>query len=237
MWLVLKTQVLMILFLKREGIMPVMKEITTKNKGLEDKLNKVQELNKFAIDKVTGLISSARHCPSPNYDSRSSIDDMSLIVIHNISLPPNEFGGDGIDQLFTNKIDKNEHPFYEEIYQLRVSSHLLIRRDGEVVQYVPFHKRAWHAGVSQFLGRDVCNDFSIGIEMEGTDFEPFNEQQYRILELVIQQLLKTYPHLNSGNITGHEHIAAGRKTDPGPFFDWDKLGESLGVKLPAICVK
>ena len=215
--------------------MPVMKEITTKNKGLEDKLNKVQELNKYAIDKVTGLISSARHCPSPNHDNRSSIDDMSLIVIHNISLPPNEFGGKGIDQLFTNTLDKNEHPFYEEIHALRVSSHLLIRRDGEIVQYVPFHKRAWHAGVSQFLGRDVCNDFSIGIEMEGTDFEPFNEIQYEKLNHTIEALLESYPSLKPNAITGHEHIAAGRKTDPGPYFKWEKLSDKWKVVLPASC--
>jgi len=226
MWLVLKTQVLMILFLKRGGIMPVMKEITTKNKGLEDKLNKVQELNKFAIDKVTGLISSARHCPSPNYDSRSSIDDMSLIVIHNISLPPNEFGGDGIDQLFTNKIDKNEHPFYEEIYQLRVSSHLLIRRDGEVVQYVPFHKRAWHAGVSQWQGKSRCNDFSIGIELEGTDTIAYRAEQYLVLSEVICALQQVYP-IEDQAIVGHCDIAPGRKTDPGEMFNWQALRRLL----------
>jgi len=170
-----------------------------------------------------GLIQSARILYSPNYDDRSDEGDISLVVIHNISLPPNEFGGKGIEQLFTNTLDKAEHPFYEEIHTLRVSSHLLIRRDGEIVQFVPFHKRAWHAGVSQYLGRDVCNDFSIGIEMEGTDFEPFEEVQYKVLKDVIQVLLKTYPSLKSDAITGHENIAPGRKTDPGPYFEWDKL--------------
>ncbi len=182
-----------------------------------------------------GLIEPARICISPNHDERCDEQDISLIIIHNISLPPNEFGGKGIEQLFTNTLDKNEHPFYEEIHELRVSSHLLIRRDGEIVQFVPFHKRAWHAGVSQYLGRDVCNNFSIGIEMEGTDFEPFKEIQYETLEEVIQALLETYPSLNADSITGHEHIARGRKTDPGPYFDWDKLSLKLKAELPARC--
>ena len=182
-----------------------------------------------------GLLESATFLNSPNHDDRCNENDISLIVIHNISLPPNEFGGKGIEQLFTNTLDKNEHPFYEEIHELRVSSHLLIRRDGEVRQFVPFHKRAWHAGVSQFLGRDVCNDFSIGIEMEGTDFEPFEEVQYKALNKVIDALLKTYPSLNAESITGHEHIAPGRKTDPGPFFEWEKLSKALKVELPAKC--
>ena len=177
------------------------------------------------------MLENSRINLSPNHDNRIDVADISLIVIHNISLPPNEFGGDGIDQLFTNTLDKDECPFYEEIHELRVSSHLLIRRDGEVVQYVPFHKRAWHAGVSKFLGRDVCNDFSIGIEMEGTDFEPFTDEQYDVLIPVIQSLLKEYPNLSADAITGHEHIAPGRKTDPGPYFDWSKLSTGLATRL------
>lgn len=184
-----------------------------------------------------GLLESARILNSPNHDDRGDESDISLVVIHNISLPPNKFGGKGIEQLFTNSLDKNKHPFYEEIHELRVSSHLLIRRDGEVVQFVPFHKRAWHAGVSQYLGRDVCNDFSIGIEMEGTDFEPFEDIQYEVLEEVIKVLLNTYPGLKPNAITGHEHIAAGRKTDPGPYFEWDKLSATLKTTLPARCEK
>lgn len=184
-----------------------------------------------------GFLVNARVCPSPNYDDRPDRDDISLIVIHNISLPPNEFGGDGIDHLFTNTLDKDEHPFYQEIYQLRVSSHLLIRRDGEVVQYVPFEKRAWHAGESSYSGRTVCNDFSIGIEMEGTDFEPFTDIQYQVLETTIKALLVSYPRLSKQNITGHENIAPGRKTDPGPFFKWNKLENALGVTLPADACK
>ncbi len=180
-----------------------------------------------------GLLDTARIKLSPNHDERPDETDISLIVIHNISLPPSEFGGKGIDQLFTNTLDKNEHPFYKEIHELRVSSHLLIRRDGEIVQYVPFHKRAWHAGISEFLGRDVCNDFSIGIEMEGTDFEAFKDEQYQSLLLVIKSLLAHYPHLSNSAITGHEHIAPGRKTDPGPFFDWARLSTTLQANLPA----
>ncbi len=204
--------------------MPVMREITTEKKPQNPDIN-IQ----------TGLISNARINLSPNHDERADSKDISLIVILNISLPPTEFGGDGIDQLFTNQIDKDEHPFYQEIYELRVSSHLLIRRDGELVQYVPFHQRAWHAGVSQFLGRDVCNDFSIGIEMEGTDFEPFTDEQYKQLEQTINALLETYPNLKPDAITGHEHIAPGRKTDPGPYFEWERLSSSLGEALPASC--
>ncbi len=210
--------------------MPAMREITTnKNKGFSRVVESVQ------INKNTGLIESARQCPSPNFDERCRDDDMSLIVIHNINLPPNQYGGDGIDQLFTNTLDKDEHPYYQDIHHLRVSSHLLIRRDGEIVQYVPFHKRAWHAGVSQFLGREVCNDFSIGIEMEGSDFEPFTQQQYDVVNTVIMSLLITYPSLKAEAITGHEHIAKGRKTDPGPFFEWQQLSDYLGTSLPANC--
>ncbi len=182
-----------------------------------------------------GLVESAQFLNSPNFDDRGDESDISLIVIHNISLPPNEFGGKGIEQLFTNTLDKNAHPFYEEIHELRVSSHLLIRRDGKIIQFVPFHKRAWHAGVSQYLGRDVCNDFSIGLEMEGTDFEPFEQIQYEVLDDVIDALLKAYPSLKPNAITGHENISPGRKTDPGPYFKWDTLSNKLKVELPARC--
>lgn len=180
-----------------------------------------------------GLLNKARQCPSPNFDERPTACDPDLIVIHNISLPPNEYGGKGIDQLFTNCLEKDEHPYYADIYKLRVSSHLLIRRDGEIVQYVPFDKRAWHAGVSAYQGRDVCNDFSIGIEMEGSDFEVFTENQYSVLQETILVLLQHYASLSADDITGHEHIAPGRKTDPGPFFEWDRLSKLLSRKLPS----
>ena len=159
--------------------------------------------------------------------------DISLIVIHNITLPPNEFGTPWIDALFTNQLPVDEHPFFAEIAHLRVSSHLLIRRTGEIVQYVPFHCRAWHAGVSQYQGREICNDFSVGIEMEGTDDQPFTENQYEQLEKVIVELLNRYPSLSEEHITGHEHIAPGRKTDPGSCFDWQRLSDKFKVKLPA----
>ena len=180
-----------------------------------------------------GLLQGARQCPSPNQDDRPVNCDPDLIVIHNISLPPNQYGGEGIDQLFTNCLDKDEHPYYADIHQLRVSSHLLIRREGEVVQYVPFNKRAWHAGVSEYLGRDTCNNFSIGIEMEGSDFEAFTKDQYAALEDTIKILLETYSGLSAAAITGHEHIAPGRKSDPGPFFEWQRLAKAFSEKLPA----
>jgi AmpD protein len=185
------------------------------------------------IDTKTGLLDCARHVPSPNHNERPHADDMDLIVIHNISLPPNEFGTPWIDALFTNQLPKDEHPFFAEIHHLRVSSHLLIRRTGEVVQYVPFHLRAWHAGISAYQGREICNDFSIGIEMEGTDYQPFTEAQYQQLETVINCLLKQYSTLNKQHITGHEHIAPNRKTDPGEYFDWRRLGNVLLADLPA----
>ena len=185
------------------------------------------------INKQTGLLDIARQVPSPNHDVRPIEDDMSLIVIHNITLPPNEFGTPWIDALFTNQLPVDEHPFFAEICHLRVSSHLLIHRTGEVVQYVPFHLRAWHAGVSQYQGREVCNDFSIGIEMEGMDDQNFTEEQYHQLEAVLKILLESYPSLKKEHITGHEHIAPSRKTDPGSCFDWERLGKSLSVKLPS----
>ena len=181
----------------------------------------------------SGLLKEAKFLASPNHDDRPNMSDVSLIVIHNISLPPEQFGSDHINQLFTNCLCEDEHPFFAEISHLRVSSHLLIRRDGEIIQYVPFHKRAWHAGVSCFRGREVCNDFSIGIELEGTDTTPFCDIQYTVLEKLIVSLQREYSSLGLDQVTGHEHIAPGRKTDPGPYFNWSRLSESLGVKLPA----
>ncbi|HIO92659.1 MAG TPA: 1,6-anhydro-N-acetylmuramyl-L-alanine amidase AmpD [Leucothrix mucor] len=187
---------------------------------------------KLGLDVNTGLLNEARQCPSPNFDDRPD-SDISLIVIHNISLPPGKYGEDWIDRLFANKLPENAHPFFTEIYELRVSSHILIRRDGEVVQYVPFNKRAWHAGISSFRGREACNDFSIGIELEGTDDEAFTEIQYVQLEHVIKALRAAYPSLKKGYITGHQHIAPERKTDPGAYFNWQQLSASLNEILPA----
>lgn len=165
----------------------------------------------------------ALYIPSPNQDARPAPDDISLIVIHCISLPPAQFGTEGVTQLFTNALNPAEHPYYESIAHLRVSAHLLIRRTGELVQYVPFNQRAWHAGVSCYGERTVCNDFSIGIELEGTDDSPYEDIQYVQLKTVIDTLLSTYPTLSRDHITGHEHIARGRKTDPGIFFEWERL--------------
>ncbi|MGM0594634.1 MAG: 1,6-anhydro-N-acetylmuramyl-L-alanine amidase AmpD [Pseudomonadota bacterium] len=179
------------------------------------------------VDPTTGLLAEARQLPSPNCDERPEGSEPELIVVHNISLPPGQFGGPWIDALFTNRLDPNAHPFFTEIHQMRVSSHLLIRRDGELVQYVPFHRRAWHAGISCFEGRKRCNDFSIGIELEGTDETPYETLQYQRLAMVITALQQAYPGLETARLAGHSDIAPGRKTDPGPAFDWSRLHTEL----------
>lgn len=168
-----------------------------------------------------GWLTGVRRVPSPHYDDRPTGEAPSLLVVHNISLPPGEFGGPYIDQLFTGTLNADEHPYFATIRQLRVSAHCLIRRDGEIVQYVPFDKRAWHAGVSRFEGRERCNDFSIGIELEGADTLPFTAAQYDQLSAVTRLLARRYP-ITPERITGHSDIAPGRKTDPGPAFDWTR---------------
>lgn len=175
------------------------------------------------IDKKQGLLVDARLARSPNCDDRPDTDDISGIIIHNISLPPSQFGAHFIEDLFLNRLDCSVHPYFEQLDGLKVSSHILIKRDGEIIQFVPFHKRAWHAGVSQWDGRERCNDFTIGIELEGDDFSPFLEVQYRQCAAVIKGLLKAYPKLSAARIRGHEHIAPGRKTDPGRYFNWTYL--------------
>ncbi|MFN3586604.1 MAG: 1,6-anhydro-N-acetylmuramyl-L-alanine amidase AmpD [Moraxellaceae bacterium] len=164
----------------------------------------------------------ARHCPSPNCNARPEGMAIALLVVHGISLPPGEFGGPYIDALFCNRLDPATHPYFASIAGLEVSSHLLIRRDGEIVQYVPFDRRAWHAGRSHYAGRDNCNDFSIGIELEGCDDVPYAEAQYRQLAAVIRVLEARYPGCRNACV-GHSDIAPGRKTDPGPAFDWHYL--------------
>ncbi len=161
--------------------------------------------------------------PSPNFDERPDPADISLLVIHCISLPPGEFGNHYIDRLFCNRLDPAEHPYFQDIYQLTVSAHLLIKRDGACVQYVAFDKRAWHAGKSEYEGRERCNDFSIGIELEGTELVDYTDRQYMQLAAVVRVLLETYPKLSTQRITGHSDIAPGRKNDPGASFDWQKL--------------
>ena len=170
----------------------------------------------------------ASRVPSPNFDDRPNAEDISLLVIHCISLPPGEFGTDCISQLFCNHLNPDDHPYFKEIHQLTVSSHLVINRTGEVIQYVPFDKRAWHAGQSCYEGRERCNDFSIGIELEGTETTPYTEAQYQQLANVVKALLNTYPGLSTERITGHSDIAPGRKSDPGESFDWQKFYCLLG---------
>lgn len=165
-------------------------------------------------------LTQARHCPSPHYDERPS-DEISLLVVHSISLPPGRFGGPYIDQLFMGILDPKEDSYFEDIYQLRVSAHCLIRRCGEVVQYVAFDKRAWHAGQSCFAGRERCNDFAIGIELEGTDTGNFTPIQYQQLNQLIKLLQNHYPEITAQRIVGHSDIAPGRKTDPGIGFNWN----------------
>ncbi len=179
------------------------------------------------IDRESGLLHEARQVASPNCDERPHGVEPELIVIHNISLPPQEFGGPWIDALFSNTLDPDAHPYFADIHQLQVSSHLLIRRDGELVQYVPFHKRAWHAGVSSFQGRKCCNDFSIGIELEGADEVPYETGQYDALVEVIAVLEQTYPEISRKRMVGHSDIAPERKTDPGPAFDWEAFYAKL----------
>jgi N-acetyl-anhydromuramoyl-L-alanine amidase len=176
-------------------------------------------INKTMIDKK-GFLKKAVQVASPNFDSRPDNSVIDMIVIHNISLPPNEYGGSGVIELFTNQLNPNEHPYYAEIHTRKVSSHFFIRRDGEVIQFVSCLYRAWHAGVSVWQGRERCNDFSIGIELEGSDFEAFEPKQYQALIAIVKLLKKAYP---IQHIVGHSDIAPGRKTDPGSYFDWGQL--------------
>lgn len=166
-----------------------------------------------------GLLQGALYIPSPNCDERPAGTAIELLVIHNISLPPGEFGGPGIVDLFTNKLDGAAHPYYREIAPLRVSAHFLVRRGGELIQFVPVGKRAWHAGESSWRGRDRCNDYSIGIELEGTDDMPFADIQYERLAHLTNALQAAYALADS---VGHSDIAPARKTDPGPCFDWPR---------------
>jgi AmpD protein len=174
-----------------------------------------------------GWLSGVRRIASANYDQRPPGTKIDLLVIHNISLPPEQFGGPGIAHFFTNRLDADAHPYYEQLKGVKVSSHFLIRRNGEIVQLVPGQQRAWHAGVSSWLGRSRCNDFSIGIELEGSDSVPFTERQYAALARLTRRLQRSYP---IRSIAGHSDIAPVRKTDPGPYFDWPRYRASLEAK-------
>ena len=179
------------------------------------------------VDTDSGLVQPARQVTSPNFDERPDGAYPELILVHGISLPPDEYGGPYIDQLFMNALPASGHPYFEKIAGLKVSTHVLIRRDAELVQYVPFHHRAWHAGASNYCGRERCNDFSIGIELEGSDEVAYEPVQYRKLADLIVALCKAYPTLSSSRVVGHSDVAPGRKTDPGLAFDWVRLRAML----------
>lgn len=178
---------------------------------------------KMQLDIEKGVLVGVPHVYSPHYNERPPGMAIDLIVVHNISLPPNEFGGPYVGHFFTNTLDPACHPYFNGIASLKVSCHCFIRRDGELIQYVPFHKRAWHAGVSCFDGRDNCNDFSVGIELEGADNILYTDVQYRVLAKLVCVLQRTYPGITEDRVVGHSDVAPGRKTDPGSAFDWNRL--------------
>jgi len=172
------------------------------------------------------FLEKAKICLSPNSSDRKS-NEVSLLVIHNISLPPGNYGGDHIEKFFTNQLDNEEHPYFQDIADLKVSSHLLIKRDGSITQFVPFNKKAWHAGISTFRGREDCNEFSIGIELEGTDESKYEKEQYESLISVTKELMSFFPDIKKETIVGHSDIAPDRKTDPGKSFDWNYFRSNL----------
>lgn len=180
-----------------------------------------------------GWFSHAKRCESPNYNQRPKDAEISLLVIHNISLPPKQYGESYIEDFFCNRLDVAKHPYFETIQDLQVSAHFLIKRDGELVQFVSCDERAWHAGASQWQNRENCNDFSVGIELEGCDDEAFEQSQYQTLLSLSEKLMLQYPALSETAIAGHSDIAPGRKTDPGPYFDWDSFRQQLAQRLAA----
>ncbi len=186
-------------------------------------------LSSLEVDTSTGLLRGVRRIDSPNFDARPPDSALDLIVVHGISLPPGMFGGPWIDQLFTNALPADAHPYFATVNAMRVSSHLLVRRGGEITQYVKFTDRAWHAGPSHYEGREACNDFSIGIELEGADTLPYEGLQYEALAAIVGALCAAYPGLSAQRIVGHSDIAPGRKTDPGPAFDWARARRLIGA--------
>ena len=187
--------------------------------------------SEFTVNPLSGLISPARQCLSPNRDARPDGTTLDMVILHGISLPPGNFGGGEIEALFLNQLDWGAHPYFAEITGLKVSAHLLVRRDGELVQFVPFSERAWHAGESRFRGRGCCNDFSIGIELEGEDSTAYDDRQYQVLAAVLMALSQAYPELSPREFAAHSDVAPGRKSDPGPAFDWLRLYDALGDSL------
>ena len=178
------------------------------------------------LDPASGWCKGVRHCPSPNFNARPE-GEISLLVIHNISLPPGQFGTGKVQEFFQNQLDFTEHPYFEGIQKLTVSAHFLIERNGKITQFVSCLDRAWHAGISCFDGREGCNDFSLGIELEGTDELPFTDAQYESLLALTRQLQAVYPAITAQRICGHSDIAPGRKTDPGPAFEWMRFRDAL----------
>lgn len=196
----------------------------TRTSPLQDKA-----MPNYTVSPGAGLIRPATQCPSPNQDERPPGMRPELIIIHGISLPPGKFGGPQIKELFTNCLDWDADPYFGEIRGLKVSAHLMICRDGELIQFVPFERRAWHAGQSRFRGRDECNDFSVGIELEGEDEIKYSEAQYLHLIAVIKAIRESYPHITARHIAGHCDVSPGRKSDPGPAFDWLRLYDGLST--------
>ena len=194
-------------------------------------LSGAPDLTGLRVDAATGRLVGARQVESPNCDDRPAGQLPELLVVHGISLPPGEFGGPWIDALFTNALPPDGHPYFATVAGLRVSAHVLVRRDGTVVQYVPFDRRAWHAGASQWRGRERCNDFSIGIELEGTDATPYSALQYDALARVVAALWSAYPTLTPDALVGHSDVAPGRKSDPGIAFDWPLLRSLVRYRL------
>lgn len=192
-----------------------------------DKLSGGMYAGARRVDPHTGLMAGARFRASPHHDARPPGATIDLLVIHGISLPPGEFGGPWIERLFLGDLPVEAHPYFRQIANPRVAAHLLIRRDGALLQFVPFTQRAWHAGISAFEGRPACNDFSIGIELEGADHIAYTDAQYTELTAVSQALMRAYPGVTPARIVGHSDIAPGRKTDPGPAFDWPRLRAQL----------
>jgi AmpD protein len=185
------------------------------------------------VETATGLLIGVRQVLSPHCDARPAEMLPELIIVHGISLPPNEFGGPWIDRLFTGTLAWDAHPYFRQIEGLRASAHVVIRRDGQLTQYVPFGERAWHAGVSQYRTRSGCNDFSVGVELEGTDDIAYTDAQYAQLVEVIVALIEAYPSLSPEHLVGHSDVAPGRKSDPGPYFEWPRLRARLNERLRA----
>jgi AmpD protein len=175
------------------------------------------------------ILTQAEYYPTTHCDARPELAEISLLVLHNISLPPNKFGNDYIKYFFTGRLDPSLHPYFKEIFQMRVSAHCLIKRSGEIIQFVPFNKRAWHAGISSYQGVNRCNDYSIGIELEGADHIPYTDAQYASLLKATADIMHAYPDITLGRIVGHNDIAPGRKSDPGVAFDWGRYRQQVNM--------